>query len=388
MARDLAKKRKRDRENLAAIRAAAKSGAVLPPVDPNEALARRMRATQEENARLRATLTAALKRADKAEDLREGLFNLTSQDLGPVSRIDRPMQADQPHVSYHTPILFTSDFQYGEVIDRAEMDGMNQFDARIFEERYRKMIAKTMQWCDAIKAGWSAAYPSGGIYCRGGDAISGEIHMELSTTNDFGAIPAVRELVRIERDGILELINYWGHVDVYSIPGNHGRNTFKPTAKGYVKNNYETILAWWLADSLAEQRKAGLVRFITPDSGYVRFTAEGWRFEMRHGDRMGAGGGVGWIGSPAPITKGHKKIRLDAATVDAPVDYVMTGHYHTSMKLPRGFANGCMPGYNEFARQLGLDPDSAKQWLIMAHKQRVYGIELELSDFPRMGALS
>lgn len=343
-----------------------------------EELQVQVRRLEADRSELRTRLSTTLKRLDKAEDLRAGVFNLKDADLTPPSL---PKQrSGKQHDSAHTPILFTSDGQYGETVNPKEMDGMNAFNARIYVERYDRMIRKAIRWSDAIAQGWGATYPNGCIYLRGGDAISGEIHQELSETNDFGAIPAVRELVALDRAGILRMRDHFGSVRVISIPGNHGRTTIKPRAKNYVDTNYETILAWWLADSL---RGEPGVTCEVPDSGYARFMANGWRFELRHGDRMGAGGGQGWIGAPAPITKGHKKIRLDAATVDAPVDYVLTGHYHTSIKLPRGFANGSMPGYNEFARQLGLDPDSAKQWLLFAHVNRVYGIELELSDFPR-----
>lgn len=352
------------------------------PIGPDyEALYRRSRVEIKE---LRARVRTEIRRADVAEDLRSSLFQLRDADLKPP-RWTQKRAARRSGSTLHVPILFTSDKQFGEVIRRGEMDGMNEFNAAIFAERYDAMIGKTIKWADAIERGFGATYDNGIIYLRGGDEISGDIHEELRETNDFGAVPAVKELVEYEREGAIRLRNRFGKVHIISIPGNHGRNTIKPHAKRYVATNYETIISLWLADSL--RNEPGITCEV-PESGYARFTAAGWRFELRHGDRMGSGGGVGWIGAPAPITKGHKKIRLDAATVDAPVDFVLTGHYHTSMKLPRGFGNGSFPGYNEYARQLGLDPDAAKQWLIFAHTQHVYGIELELSDFPRIGMLN
>lgn len=341
---------------------------------------RAMRKLADENAALKKALAAETKRADAAHDIREGVLRAVST---PLYELDLPHSRIGRKGSAHRPILFTSDFQYGEVVDLAEMDGMNEFNRYIFEQRYALMIDKTIRWCDAIADGWGAMFPKGIIYLRGGDAISGEIHEELRETNDLSAAPACRELVRIERAGIRRLREKFGHVHVISIPGNHGRSKVKPVHKGYTEHNWESVLSWWLADSLADDKG---VTFEFPKSGFARFEAEGWRFLMLHGDRMGAGGGTGFIGAPAPITKGHLKQRVLAAELDDPVDFVLTGHLHTSMKLPRGFANGCMPGYNEFARNLGLQPDAAKQWLLLAHKERVYGIELELSPFPRRRA--
>lgn len=341
-----------------------------------------IRRLDEEVRRLRSRLDAETKRADAAEDLRDSVFGLTAADFGPPRwPVQKPTKkADR----LHKPILFTSDFQYGEVVRADEMDGMNAFNKAIFAERYARMIDKTIKWAAAIGDGWGAHYGEGMIYLRGGDAISGEIHDELRETNDASVRGALNELAAYEVEGIRRLKDVFGHVHVISIPGNHGRTTLKPRHKRYVDLNFETILADLIQARF--EREPGYT-FETPPSGFAYFEACGWSFEMRHGDRMGAGGGTGFIGSPAPITKGHLRTRLAAATTGRMVDYVLTGHLHTSMKLPHGFANGCMPGYNEFARGLNLDPDCAKQWLIFASPRHVYGVELELSDFPKRGAI-
>lgn len=349
------------------------------PVDQAD-LEKRLRKAEGERNDLRHRLKRETKRADDAEDLRDGVFGLTLEDLSPVEWPVRPAVMEHENVSVHKPILFTSDFQFGEVVRPEEIDGMNAFNVEIFAERYDRLIGKTIRWSDAIATGWGATYPEGMIYLRGGDAISGEIHQELSDTNDFGAVPAVRELIRYEAAGIRRLRDHFGHVHVISIPGNHGRTTIKPRSKGYVTTNYETLLSWWLASELRGEEG---VTCEVPASGEAYFVAEGWRFLMTHGDRIGAGGGRGFIGAAAPITKGHLKVRLNSFAASQPIDYVLTGHFHTSMKLPQGFANGTIVGYNEYAKSLQLDPDSAKQWLLFAHAARVYGVELELSNFPR-----
>ena len=332
----------------------------------------------EENRQLKITNTRLRADLDKAEDLRDSVFHLAGSDFG-TPRWPAP-KAGKKADRLHTPILFTSDFQYGEVVDRAEMDGMNAFNKKVFAERYAMMVDKTIKWADAIEQGWGADYAQGCIYLRGGDAISGEIHDELRETNDASVRGALKELAALEMEGIRRLHARFQHVHVVSIPGNHGRTTFKPRAKRYVDLNFETILADLIQAKFGDE--PGFT-FETPVSGFAYFEACGWAFEMRHGDRMGAGGGTGFIGAPAPITKGHLRTRLAAATTGRMVDFVLTGHLHTSMKLPRGFANGSMVGYNEYARGLNLDPDAAKQWLIFASPRHVYGVELELSDYPK-----
>lgn len=339
---------------------------------------RRIRQLEADLRTANAKLRGMQRDLDKAADLRDSVFGISVSDFGPPRwpAVKEPTAKDR----LHKPILFTSDFQYGEVVSAAEMDGMNRYDKHVFAERYARMIGRTIKWADAIAQGWGAVYGEGMIYLRGGDAISGEIHEELRETNDASWRGAIVELAQHESEGIRQLKERFGHVHVISIPGNHGRTTVKPRAKRYVELNFETILADLIQAKF--DREPG-VTFETPASGFAYFEACGWVFEMRHGDRMGAGGGTGFIGAPAPITKGHLRTRLNAATTGKMVDYVLTGHLHTSMKLPRGFANGSIVGYSEYARGLNLDPDAAKQWLIFASPRHVYGVELELSDFPR-----
>lgn len=349
------------------------------PADPEK----RMRQLVEENRQLkkdRARLQAGL---DVAQDLRDSVFHLAGSDFGPPRW---PAQkAGKKADRFHKPILFTSDFQYGEVVRADEMDGMNAFNKKVFAQRYAMMVEKTIKWADAIEQGWGANYAEGCIYLRGGDAISGEIHDELRETNDASVRGALLELAALEMEGIRRLQGRFGHTHVISIPGNHGRTTQRPRTKGYVNFNFETILADLIQAKFGREKG---YTFETPASGFAYFDAAGWTFEMRHGDRMGAGGGTGFIGSPAPITKGHLRTRLNAATTGKMVDFVLTGHLHTSMKLPHGFANGSIVGYGEYARGLNLDPDAAKQWLIFASPKHVYGVELELSDFPKRGAIT
>lgn len=342
-----------------------------------------IRRQQEEIKQLRAANTRLRTDLDEAQDLRDSVFGLTVADYGPP-RWPAPKKGKAAD-RLHKPILFTSDFQYGEVVDPAEMDGMNAFNKAVFRERYALMIDKTIKWADAVEHGWGARYDEGCIYLRGGDAISGEIHDELRETNDASVRGALRVLASLEMEGIRRLRDRFGHVHVLSIPGNHGRVTLKPRHKRYVELNFETILADLIQAKF--EREPGYT-FETPASGYAYFEACGWSFEMRHGDRMGAGGGTGFIGAPAPITKGHLRTRLAAATTGRMVDYVLTGHLHTSMQLPRGFANGSIVGYSEYARGLNLDPDSAKQWLIFASPKHVWGVPLELSEFPRRGLIA
>jgi hypothetical protein len=306
---------------------------------------------------------------------REKMDRLSGASVEPVQWMPAP------HIRRETvltPILFTSDFQTGEVIRPEEIDGMNEYNADIFVERYQTMIDKTIELAENNTG--ATDFP-GAIYLRGGDAISGEIHEELAETNDLSSVPAVKLLQRQEREGIRRLRDKIGRVRVISIPGNHGRTTRKPRAKGYTERSYETLLAWWLADGFADDPN---VTFWTPASGDALFDCMGWSFLLSHGDRTGSRGGMGFVGPAATIARGHQKLYNNFTMTGRKVDCILTGHLHTSLKLERGYANGSLAGYSEYARDLRASPAPAMQWLLFSHPDHMvsHAFELKLSEKP------
>jgi hypothetical protein len=325
-------------------------------------------------------LTASLKSmTSRAMAAEEGLI---AYDALHMARIEPPLWMAKPAIAGSvslTPVLFTSDFQVGEVVKADEIDGINEYNQDIFCERYQAMIERTIMLAEQHTG--ARDFP-GIVYLRGGDAISGEIHDELAETNDLSAVPAVRKVMQQERDGIKRLRDKFGRVRVISLPGNHGRTTFKPHSKHYVDRNFETIISWWLADAFGDDPN---VMFWTPRSADALFEVEGWYGLLSHGDRMGSRGGTGFIGPAATIARGHQKLFQNWTATGQRVDFILTGHLHTSLKLERGFANGSLAGYNEYARDLRCLPDAAKQWLLFVHRDTMisHQFELQLSPKPR-----
>ncbi len=306
-------------------------------------------------AATRRDLRIALERCDAAEDVRAGILGLgeaLTMETAP------PWKPQAPHVRDFTvlvPVLFGSDFQVGEVIKAPEVDGMNVYNRDVFSERYQSMLQKMFD----ISDNWvGLAEFQGMIYLRGGDAISGDIHLELMRTNDLSAVPAVRWLLSHEIDGIKRCADHFGRVRVVSIPGNHGRMDIKPSGKGYVERNFETILALWLEHTFESDPR---IEFITPASGDAYIDIVGWKFVLSHGDRMGSRGGTGFIGPIATIARGHKRIYENWSRTGRQVDYVLTGHLHTSCRTEFGYGNGSLIGYNQYARDHRITPDAARQ---------------------------
>lgn len=293
------------------------------------------------------------------EDFRAQLFGLVSQPVEPPTWLLKPQRATG---GPGTPLLFTSDFQWGEVIRSNELDGINAFDRHIASRRYKSIIEKTVML--AFEHMVKPKY-DGLVYLRGGDMISGEIHEELAETNDLLAIPAVKDLVEHEAAGIDALLTKFGRLHLINVPGNHGRVKKKPQSKGYVENNFDTLTAWWLESLFKKEKK--YITFQTPASGDAMFMLYGMRCLLTHGDRIGSRGGEGFIGAVATITRGMKKVADYYASLGLPIDLQFIGHFHTAMELEYGFANGSLPGYSQYARDLRMRPQPPKQWFLFAH---------------------
>lgn len=307
---------------------------------------------------LMGQLEHARREANALEDFRSAVFGLSQMKIQPPEWTVNPSSAGS---SPGIPVLFGSDYQAGEVIRPGELDGVNEYNTEIFKRRFRDMISKAVELAFVHMV--RPKYP-GIVYFRGGDAISGNIHAELRETNDLHAAPAMKMLVEEESAGIEKLLKHFGRVDVWSVPGNHGRDTEKPYAKGYVEHNYETLAAWALEREYKNEKR---VTFITPMSGDVYRSIYGYWFLLTHGDRMGTGGGKGFIGEAAPIIRGAKLVIDQYAKLHRHIDYICTGHYHTRMEHPYGFANGCLAGFSEYGRGLRKAPAAPEQWFWFVH---------------------
>lgn len=134
--------------------------------------------TRNQISDLQKRLTDALEYAAKLEDIRKSVFNLQPDSLRiPSWQVKVGSEKSQPEI----PTLFTSDFQAGEVIRSSELDFPNNYNPDIFRERYRRLIQASVKLLEREDP--KMRYP-GMVYLRGGDAVSGDIHADLSETQD------------------------------------------------------------------------------------------------------------------------------------------------------------------------------------------------------------
>ncbi len=288
---------------------------------------------------------AAIQKANlTAENIRETIYGLSTLPTQPVVWLSSTSKSKAPS---GVPMVFWSDWHWGEVVSKEQVGGVNIFNRSVDEARVRKLVNATIDLCKNHMV--NPQYP-GVIVCLGGDFITGAIHEELAVTN-WGTV----QQQFIEVQGQLEtalrcMADAFGKVFVVGVVGNHGRDTVKPRFKNRVYENYEWNLYCQLERTFKNDRR---FLFQVPGETDAFFTVYGHRFLLTHGDCLGVGGGDGIIGALGPITRGTIKVGRSEAQIGRDFDTLLMGHWHTY--IPRGEAvnvivNGTLKGYDEYAR--------------------------------------
>lgn len=289
-----------------------------------------------ENAELKTRVKRLLRELGDVAQIREHAFKLAARKK--PGSIGWNVITHKPSGKRDIPVLFTSDFQVGEVVTLEDTRGENAYNLAIFRKRYRTLIGVTEKLIER----------DGGadqiVYVRGGDAISGGIHPELADTDEVPPPQQCIEVIEAEIWGIRYLADKFGKVTVISVAGNHDRIDEKPRNKAYLAHSYEALIQYAIEAAFKGDKR---VSFVTDPSGDVLFKVHDYNFLLTHGDRIGSGGG----GSFASIAGGARKVRDMYAAQRIHVDLVMCGHFHRFMYVPYEFMiNGCLPGYNEYVR--------------------------------------
>jgi hypothetical protein len=268
------------------------------------------------------------------------------------------------------PTLMMSDFHWGERVFRGQLGGVNEFNLEIAHARLRKLIGTTADLLMNHALGGHAKYP-GIVAILGGDMMSGDIHEELSESNEIPVMPCLLDLFGALTWALKTLADTFGFVFVPCVTGNHGRNTHKMRAKGRNFTNFDWLLYQFLARHFADDPR---VSFYIPDGPDALYRVYGHRYLLTHGDQFRGGDGI--IGALGPILRGNQKKQSRNAAINMAYDTMLLGHWHQYLPLHRAIVNGSLKGYDEYANQgnFGYEPPTQALW--MTHPE--HGITLHM----------
>lgn len=316
-----------------------------------------------ENNALKRALDAERREHDTAELIRKEIFGLAEYTpQAPEWLTGKGIKNGERG----GPVLMLSDIHYGERIFPDEIGGVNEFNAPIAAARIKRLMLTTIDLCENHMGRASVKYP-GIVLCLGGDLIGGDIHEELMVTNDRTPMQAINELTDILAASINTLADFFGRVFVVSVVGNHGRATRKPRAKTRVFTNYDWVISCNLERHFREDKR---VQFMIPSEADAHFSVYGTRFLLTHGDSLGTKGGDGIIGALGPIARGVLKVGASERQIGRDFDYLLGAHWHQLLWLPNAIFNGCVKGYDEYAKLMLRAPyQPPQQALFFVHPE-------------------
>ena len=266
------------------------------------------------------------------------------------------------------PVAMWSDWHWGEVVVPAQINGVNEFNMEIAHRRARGLVEKTIHLLRNHIV--NPEYP-GIVINLGGDMLSGDIHDELTETNDMPMMPCLLNLFGVLNWAIRTMADEFGHVFLPCVPGNHGRNTRKPVAKNRNATNFDWLLYQLLAKSFESD---GRVQFFIPDGPDALYEVAGHRFLLTHGDSMR--GGDGLIGHFGPVLRGQKKKLSRNANIGLEFDTMIHGHFHTYFPTSKIIGNGSLKGLDEYAYQGNFSYEPPIQALWITHPE--HGVTIHI----------
>ena len=245
-----------------------------------------------------------------------------------------------------------SDMHLDEVVDPNEIEHRNAFSREIAEQRLERYFSGVVKLARHYLTGVNF---DGVVLFLAGDSISGDIHEELTESNEGTALETVLHWSERIAAGITLLADEFGRVHVPVVVGNHGRRTRKPRAKRRARDNFD----WLIGQMLARHFQADdRVTFQIPDGTDASVKVHGTTFLLTHGDQTGGGGGIGGIWPPLMRMIAKKRVRHD-------FDVLVCGHWHQLVMAPASglIVNGSLKGFDEFAATMNFAPERAQQAL-------------------------
>lgn len=299
-----------------------------------------------------STLRSSVAVIQAENDKLHAVVEVASQPLKPPRWL-KPKKSKGTHTA--TVVTILSDCHFDEVVDPSELAGRNAYNRHIAELRLERYFQGVIEMTHGYLAGLEY---DGCVLMLGGDLISGDIHEELSETNEGTALETVLHWSSAIAAGVALLADAFGSVHVPVVVGNHGRRTRKSRAKKRARDNFDWLIGQMIAGHFRDDPR---VTFDIPDGTDAVVPVYDTNFLLTHGDQVGGGSGIGGIWPPIMRMVAKKRNRYD-------FDTLVCGHWHQLITAPTAglIVNGSVKGYDEYAAVSNFMPERAQQalWIV------------------------
>lgn len=264
-------------------------------------------------------------------------------------------------------MLVISDVHVGEYNDPKLMSGLTGPDGYNFKVfcRYADILEERVFFFrDLYGKAWDINKLVVNVL---GDLVTGE-QIFLGQALQMDRILADQVFEAAHR--FASMIRNWAQrfpeVEVYCIPGNHGRLGKK--GELHWRSNMDYMAYRVMATLLADCEN---VRFIIAEGPFLIVEhGEDWRFLLHHGDCI-PGAGV----AKGNLVTLERKVHQFSQMANTPIHYSITGHQHRGATISMAgggklFANGSWPGGSPFSVSVLGDVQVALQKLLLFHHKR------------------
>ena len=279
--------------------------------------------------------------------------------------IEMPKIKYEPSTSPLIQVALSSDHHAEETIDLEAMEGFNQYNFQIYQERM-------WYWCDRVVRLGVLRRQEAPIQELHvdllGDILTGEIHDELIWTNQMRTPRAITRIGLIVAQCLMRFTACYPKVVVTGITGNHGRATKKPHFKQAVENSFDTSIYEIAMIYCREAIEAGKLVFNVPQSLKTTVKRFDWIFLLEHGTGIKMNFGTPYYGIDREKQREHGKRHR----TDKDFDFFELGHFHQQGKMCSTIMNGSVIGASEFSGNALSDNQPPSQAVLFVHEK--YGI--------------
>lgn len=308
---------------------------------------------------------AALRKSRKLEVQEERLYNMVAEAIRTTpSRLPDAKPAKASATASNVLLAPLSDTHAGEIVDSEVMDGINEYNWEIMEERL-------VRWSDGIISHKEHyADPINRLVIAGlGDMLSGSNHEELAETNEFPIAEQCWKFSHTFAELVTRLVPHFASIDIYGVPGNHPRVKKLPANK-QVFNNFDWLMYEATGLRLANHQS---VNCHFTKAGQKIIPIAGKNIYAFHGDGIRSSmPGVPWGG----VMRRTNEIKKDYADRGTIIDYFLLGHFHQTNACSNIWMNGSVKGSDEYVKKQFGAGEAARQLLINFSEKhsRVTGI--------------
>lgn len=239
------------------------------------------------------------------------------------------------------PILLISDIHCGQIIKQTAVNGLNEFNEDIFDERLDTVFQNALK---VINNQRSEQVIREGVIWLGGDMIEGELHEDAKQNQN---LTTTQQIVRCQLALVRGFDYMLAHSDLERIlvpcnVGNHDRTTQKQ-----LSNATENSFAHLMYHNLRRHyRHEPRLEWQIADSAHVYFSVYDKDIRGLHGDTIKYRGG-----QAGPMWN----VAMHCKTLNESIraDHTLNGHFHTIHFGARNTGNGSLSGVAPYGHNMG-----------------------------------